>query len=146
MPGTVLVLALSVLPHLPGSPSVPGKARLSVLLGQHGQPRDSVRTCSIWRERTHWVGLSRAGRDGPTHVACLEFPRETGLLLRCAGKAGNTFQTTQGNRLSCHDLEGRRGSEEAVPGPSVCPSGEPGVSGDFRGRIKGANYRFPLQD
>ena len=30
-----------------------------------------------------------------------EFPRETGLILRCAGKAGNPFQTTQGNRLSC---------------------------------------------
>ena len=41
------------------------------------------------------------------------------------------FQTTQGNRLSCRDQEGRRGSEEAVPGPSVFPSGEPGVSGDF---------------
>ena len=38
---------------------------------------------------------------------------------------------TQGNRLSCRDQEGRRGSEEAVPGPSVFPSGEPGVSGDF---------------
>ena len=35
------------------------------------------------------------------------------------GKAGNPFQTTQGNRLSCRDQEGRRGSEEAVPGPSV---------------------------
>ena len=42
---------------------------------------------------------------------------------------GNPFQTTQGNRLSCRDQEGRRGSEEAVPGPSVFPSGEPGVSG-----------------
>ena len=39
--------------------------------------------------------------------------------------------STQGNRLSCRDQEGRRGSEEAVPGPSVFPSGEPGVSGDF---------------
>ena len=29
------------------------------------------------------------------------------------------------------DQEGRRGPEEAVPGPSVFPSGEPGVSGDF---------------
>ena len=28
-------------------------------------------------------------------------------------------QTTQGNRLSCRDQEGRRGSEEAVPGPSA---------------------------
>ena len=34
---------------------------------------------------------------------------------RRAGKAGNPFQTTQGNRLSCRDQEGRRGSEEAVP-------------------------------
>ena len=40
-----------------------------------------------------------AGRH-PTHVARLEYPRETGLILRCAGKAGNPFQTTQGNRLS----------------------------------------------
>ena len=43
------------------------------------------------------------------------------------------FQKTQGNRLSCRDQEGRRGSEEAVPGPSVIPSREPGVSGDFWG-------------
>ena len=26
------------------------------------------------------------------------------------------------------------------------PSGEPGVSGNFWGRIKGAKYRFALQD
>ena len=48
-------------------------------------------------------GLSACG---PTHVARLELPRETGLILRCAGKAGNPFQTTQGNRLSCRDQEG----------------------------------------
>ena len=30
-----------------------------------------------------------------------------------------------------------RGSEEAVPGPSVFPSGEPGVSGDFWGWQEG---------
>ena len=63
----------------------------------------------------------------------LEFPRETGLILRCAGKVRNPFQTKQGNRPSCRDQEGRRGSEEAVPGPSVFPSGEPGVLGDFWG-------------
>ena len=39
-----------------------------------------------------------------------------------AGKAGNPFQTTQGNLLSCRDQEGRRGSEEVVPGPLVFPS------------------------
>ena len=33
--------------------------------------------------------------------------------------------------------EGRRGSEEAVPGPSVFPSREPGVSGDFWGSQEG---------
>ena len=31
-----------------------------------------------------------------------------------------------GLSLSCRDQEGRRGSEEAVPGPSVFPSGDPG--------------------
>ena len=68
---------------------------------------------------------------GTTHVARLEFPRETGLILRCAGKAGNPFQTTQGNGLSCRDQEGRRGSDEAVPGPSVFPSRVPRVLGNF---------------
>ena len=33
-----------------------------------------------------------------------ELARE-GVVLRCAGKAGNPFQTTQGNRLSCRDQE-----------------------------------------
>ena len=33
--------------------------------------------------------------DGITH-----WMNETGLILRCAGKAGNPFQTTQGNRVN----------------------------------------------
>ena len=84
-------------------------------------------------------GPGNRGRSacGTTHVARLEFPRETGLNLRCAGTAGNPFQTTQGNRLSCRDQEGRRGSEEAVPGPSEFPSREPGVSGNFWGSHEG---------
>ena len=36
-----------------------------------------------------------------TLLGRLEFPRETGLILRCAGKAGNPFQTTQGLILCC---------------------------------------------
>ena len=83
---------------------------------------------------------------GTTHVARLEFPREPGLILRCAGKAGNPFQTKQGNRHACRGQEGRRGSDEVVPGPSVFPSREPGVSANFWGSIKGVMYRFALQD
>ena len=83
---------------------------------------------------------------GITHVASLEFPRLTGVILRCAGKAGNPFQTKQGNRLSCPYQEERRGSDEVVPGHSVFPLREPGVSGNFWGRIKCAKYRFARQD
>ena len=89
-------------------------------------------------------GPGNRGRSacGTTHVARLEFPRETGLILRCAGKAGNPFQTTQWNRLSCRDQEGRRGSDEEVPGPSVFPSREPGVSGKFWGSHEGCQVPF----
>ena len=101
-------------------------------------------------------GLGNRGRSacGTTHGARLEFPREAGLILRCAGKAGNPFQNMQGNRLSCRDEEGRRGSDEGVPGPSVFPSREPGVSGKFwrshEGcqvpfRNSGRNVRLPLR-
>ena len=45
--------------------------------------------------------------------------RETGLILRFAGKSGNPFQTKQGNQPSCRHQEGRRGSAEAVLGTSV---------------------------
>ena len=38
-----------------------------------------------------------------------------GIELRCVGKAGNPFQTTQGIRHSCPDQEARRGSDEVVP-------------------------------
>ena len=101
-------------------------------------------------------GLGNRGRSacGTTLGARLEFPQEAGLILTCAGKAGNPFQTTQGNRLSCRDQEGRRGSDEAVTGPSVFPSREAGVSGDFWGshescqgsfRPSGRNRGLPLR-
>ena len=80
-------------------------------------------------------GPGNRGRSacGTTTVAHLEFPCADGLILRCAGKAGNPFQTTQGNRHTCRHQEGRRGSDEVVSGPSVFPSREPGVSGNFWG-------------
>ena len=61
----------------------------------------------------------------------LEFPRETGLILRCAGKLGNPLQTKQGNRPTGRDQKGRRGSDEVVPGTSVVPSSETGMSRHF---------------
>ena len=95
-------------------------------------------------------GLGNRGRlaCGTNHVASLEFPRETGLILRCARKGGNPFQTTQGNRLSCRDQEGRRGSDKVVPGPSVFPSREPGLSGNcwgVAGRVSGTVSRFRVE-
>ena len=81
----------------------------------------------------------------PTRVP-LKFSRDTGLILRCAGKVGNPFQTKQGNKPSCRDQEGRTGSAEVVLGTSVFPSSETGVLRNFWGRIKCAKYRFALQD
>ena len=83
---------------------------------------------------------------GTTHVCCLEFPHETGLILRCAGKAGNPFQRKQGNRLSCRYQEGRSGSDEVLLGTSVFPSSETGMSGNFWGPIKRSKYCFALQN
>ena len=80
-------------------------------------------------------GPGNRGRSacGPTHVARLEFPRETGLILSCAGKVGNPLQTKQGNRPTARDQKGRRGSDEVVPGTSVVPSSETGMSRHFCG-------------
>ena len=66
--------------------------------------------------------------------------------LRCAEKVGNPLQTKQGNRPSFRDQEGRRGSDEVVPGTSVFPSSATHMSGNFWGSIKGAKYHFALQD
>ena len=62
--------------------------------------------------------LSRVNREigvfrhvSPSTRLCLEYPRETGLILRCTGKGGNPFKTKQGNQPSCHDPEGRRGPD-----------------------------------
>ena len=66
----------------------------------------------------------------PTRL-CLQFPRETGLILRCARKVGNPFQTKQGNRPSCRHQEGRRGSAEAVLEPPCSPRVRPGCQGNL---------------
>ena len=73
----------------------------------------------------------------PTRLR-LELPRETGLILTCAGKVGNPLQTEHGSRPSSRDQERRRGSDEVVPGTSVFPLSESVMSRNFWGRIKGA--------
>ena len=94
---------------------------------------------------------SRPGIGVLRHVAPptrlrLEFPPQAGLILRCAGKVGNPFQTKQGNRPSCLDKERRRGSGEVVPGTSVFLLSETSMAGNFLGHIKGTKYRFNFQD
>ena len=93
-------------------------------------------------------GPGNRGRSafGTNHVASLEFPHETGLILRCAGKVGKPFQTKQRNRPSCGDQVGRSGSDEVLLGSLVFPSSETGMSGNFWGRIKRSKYRFALQN
>ena len=78
-------------------------------------------------------GSGNRGRSacGTTHVSHFKCPCETGLLLWCAGKAGNPFQTTQGNRLSCRDQERRRGSDDAVRDPRCSPRGNQVCRGTF---------------
>ena len=62
-------------------------------------------------------GPENRGRStwGTSHGACIEFPREAGLILRGAGKAGNPFQTTQGNQLCCREQERSRSSDPRLP-------------------------------
>ena len=93
--------------------------------------------------------LSRAAQEivvfrnvAPPTTLCLDFLRETGLILRCDGKVGIPFQTNQGSRHSCQDQEGRSGSDEVVLGTSVFLSSQTGMSGNFLGRIKGVKYHF----
>ena len=97
--------------------------------------------------------LSRADREiwvfqnvaPPTRLR-LEFLCETDLIQKYDEKVGKPFQTKQGNRPSFRHQEGRRGSDEVVPGTSVFPSSATHMSGSFWGSIKGAKYHFALQD
>ena len=114
-------------------------------------PLRVVTSCKVLHlKRCLGIGfLSRADQEigvfqkvAPPTRLCLEFLCETGLILRCDGKVRNPFQTKQENRPSCRDQEGRRGSDEVVPGTSVFLSSETGKSGSILVCIKGVKYRF----
>ena len=83
---------------------------------------------------------------GTTRELRLEFPRETGLILKCPVKVGNPLQTKKGKRPYYREQEGRMGSDKLVPGTSVFTSSETNISGNFWGHIKDVKYRFALQD
>ena len=68
---------------------------------------------------------------GTSHMASLEFPPETGLILRCTRKAGNPIQRKQGNRLSCHDQEGEGAQMKWCRDPWCSPRGNPACRGTF---------------
>ena len=76
----------------------------------------------------------------------LKFQCQTGLLLRCDEKVGIPFQTKQGNRPSCRDQEGRRGSDYILLGNSVFLWSETGMTGNFLSCIKGVKYRLEFQE
>ena len=80
----------------------------------------------------------------PTRLR-LEFSRETGLILRHAGKSGNPFQTKQGNRPSFRDQEERKGSDEVVPGTSVLSLSESRVTFLVASRVPSTVSHFKTE-
>ena len=53
---------------------------------------------------------------------------------------------TGDNEITAGAIAAQAGVDEVVPGTSVVPSSETGMSRHFWGRIKGAKYSFALQD
>ena len=92
---------------------------LVLCLHPQGFLRRGVRASGSYPRADQEIGVFRHMAP-PTRLR-LEFPHQTGLILRCSGKVRNPFQTKQGNRPSCCDHEGRRGSDEVVPGTRCSP-------------------------
>ena len=96
--------------------------------------------------------LSRADREITVfrHVAPplrlrLEFPRET-ASSEVRGEGREPLADKAGELTLLRDQEGKRGSDEVVPGTLVFPSSATRMSGNFWGSIKGAKYHFALED
>ena len=70
-----------------------------------------------------------------------------GFLTRYDGVLREPLVRRQGSQVSMRvrEQERSRSSEEVVPGLSVFPSREPGVSGNFWGHMKAVRSRFALQ-
>ena len=84
-----------------------------------------------WDDPEGWYGEGGLAQEVQSSI---QLVRESWGLL------SSHFRAKQGNRPTGHDQEGRRGLNEVVPGTSVVPSSETGMSRHFWGRIKGAKY------
>ena len=82
---------------------------------------------------------------GTTHVVRLEFPRETGLILRCTGKVGIPSRQSRGIDPPVVISKGDGAQRKWCRKTSVFLSRETGMPGTLVGRIKGAKYCFDLQ-
>ena len=88
-------------------------------------------------------GPGNRGRSAcdPTHEARLEFPRKTGLILRCAGKAANPFQTRSGIASPVASRRGEGAQRKRCRDPPCSPRGNPvcrgllGVAGRLSGTV-----------
>ena len=97
------------------------------------------------RRRESGPGNQGPSACGTTHVARLEFPRETGLILRCAGKAGNPFQSTRGIASPVAIRRGEGAQRKRCRDPRCSPRGNPAFWGTFGGRMKAGRILSPLQ-
>ena len=77
-----------------------------------------------------------------TPLGTPHLPSRSGCREKTRPSQLNQAEAVQGTESSCRDQEGIRGSEEALPGPSVFPSGHPGLSGDFWGSQEGCKGPF----
>ena len=78
-------------------------------------------------------GPGNRGRStcGTTHVAHFKCPRETGLLLRCARKAGNPFQTCRGIDSPVALRRGEGAQMKRCRDPRCSPRGNQACRGTF---------------
>ena len=68
---------------------------------------------------------------GTTHGASLDFPRETGLILRCAGKAENASRPRRGIDSPVAIRRGEGAQKKRCRDPWCSPRGNPACQGTF---------------
>ena len=103
-------------------------------------------------KRCPGIGL-RADREigvflhvAPPTSLRLEFPSETGLILRCAGNVGTPCRQSRGIDPPVAIRWGEGAQMRWCREPRCSPPVRPVCRGTFWGRIKGAKYRIALQD